>query len=171
MANISSNSILFIGLANEYCKILESTAASGIEKETFVNKLLQLLPRIYIAISDFKTDGIEDNDIFIDTFLDEVYYDSIRRNAEMLLGEDDTFLEVFEEDMKFSDSPIAVSISEYLADIFQYLYDFINAVKDASDEHLNSCLCVCKENFEIYWGQTLCNVLRALHRIKYDNQL
>lgn len=166
MAQITKNSILFIGLANVYCQTLES--AANLEKEEFVDKMLKLLPRLYISIADFSPESIDDS-IYIDAFLDEIYYDSIRRNLEMVLGEDDTFLEAFEEDMKFSDTPIAASVSEYLADIFQHLYDFIHAVKDAPEEQINNCLNICKENFEMYWGQTLCNVLRALHRIKYNN--
>ncbi len=40
------------------------------------------------------------------------------------MGEDDVFLETFEEDMKYSDTPVAASVSESLADIFQPLYNF-----------------------------------------------
>lgn len=168
MATINKNSIAFIGLANEYCQLLEQVAE--IEKDEFVNELLRLLPRLYISISDMESIELE-SEIYIDSYLEEVYYDSIRRNIETVIGEDDTFLEVFEEDMKYSDTPIAVSISEYLADIFQYLYDFIHSIRDASEEHYNNCLFLCRENFEMYWGQTLCNVLRALHKIKFSNHL
>lgn len=166
MAELSNNTILFIGLANEYCQTLEN--ATSLEKEELIDKMLKLLPRLYIAISDFSPEET-DGSVYIDAFLDEIYYDSIRRNLEMTIGEEDTFLEVFEEDMKFSDTPIAVSASEYLADIFQYLFDFIHAVKEASEDQINNCMYLCKENFEAYWGQTLCNVLRALHRIKYNS--
>ena len=117
MATINKNSIAFIGLANEYCQLLEQVAE--IEKDEFVNELLRLLPRLYISISDMESIELE-SEIYIESYLEEVYYDSIRRNIETVIGEDDTFLEVFEEDMKYSDTPIAVSISEYLADIFQY---------------------------------------------------
>ena len=168
MATINKNSIAFIGLANEYCQLLEQVAE--IEKDEFVNELLRLLPRLYISISDMESIELE-SEIYIESYLEEVYYDSIRRNIETVIGEDDTFLEVFEEDMKYSDTPIAVSISEYLADIFQYLYDFIHSIRDASEEHYNNCLFLCRENFEMYWGQTLCNVLRALHKIKFFNHL
>lgn len=168
MATINKNSIAFIGLANEYCQLLEQVAE--IEKDEFVNELLRLLPRLYISISDMESIELE-SEIYIESYLEEVYYDSIRRNIETVIGEDDTFLEVFEEDMKYSDTPIAVSISEYLADIFQYLYDFIHSIRDASEERYNNCLFLCRENFEMYWGQTLCNVLRALHKIKFSNHL
>ncbi len=165
MAELSNNSILFIGLANEYCQTIENCA--NYEKNVFLDKLLKLLPRLYIAISDYTGTEIDDS-VIIDSYLDEIYYDSIRRKLESIIGEDDTILEVFEDDMKFSDTPIAVSISEYLADIFQYLYDFLHAAKDATSDQISNCMNFCKENFKAYWGQTLCNVLRAIHHIKYD---
>lgn len=165
MAEISKNSILFIGLATEYCQTLENCA--NYEKDVFVDKLVKLLPRLYIAISDYVESDI-DNSVIIDSYLDEIYYDSIRRKLESQFGEDDTILEVYESDMKFSDTPIAVSISEYLADIFQYLFDFLHAAKDATNDQINDCMSFCKENFKSVWGQTLCNVLRALHHIKYE---
>ena len=71
--------------------------------------------------------------------------------------------------MKYSDTPVAASISECLADIFQDLYNLIYAAKDAPQDHINNLIFACKENFETYWGQTLCNVMRALHKIKYNN--
>ena len=63
MTEISNNSILFIGLANEYCQTLESCA--NYEKNEFVDKLLKLLPRIYIAISDFNETEIDDAVIYL----------------------------------------------------------------------------------------------------------
>ncbi len=164
MENISKNSILFIGLANEYCNFLEQL--EEISEDEFVSKMLKLLPRIYISATDLSFPFVEES-IYIEPHLEEPYYDSIRRSIELVMGEDDTFLEVFEEDMKFSDTPIAASISELLSDIFQDLYNFIHSVKDAPQSHINDFLYVCKENFDMYWGQTLCNVLRALHSVKY----
>ena len=89
MTEISNNSILFIGLANEYCQTLESCA--NYEKNEFVDKLLKLLPRIYIAISDFNETEIDDS-VIIDSYLDEIYYDSVRRKLETLLAKTTLFL-------------------------------------------------------------------------------
>ena len=57
MATINKNSIAFIGLANEYCQLLEQVAE--IEKDEFVNELLRLLPRLYISISDMESIELE----------------------------------------------------------------------------------------------------------------
>ena len=97
--------------------------------------------------------------------LEEDYYDAIRRRLETLFGADDTYLEVFEEDMKYSDTPIAAYISENLADIFQVLYNFIEMVKDSPTPMINAAIMAVKEDFSIYWSQILCNVMRALNNL------
>lgn len=101
------------------------------------------------------------------SYVDEDYYNSVRRHIGELLGPDDVFLETFEEDMKYSDTPIAASVSECLADIFQPLYNFISIVKDTEGEQLDGAYRHCHEEFTSYWSQTLVNVLRALNHIYY----
>lgn len=103
------------------------------------------------------------------SYVDEDYYNSVRRHMGQLLGPDDVFLETFEEDMKYSDTPIAASVSECLADIFQPLYNFISIVKDTEGEQLEGAYRHCHEEFVAYWSQTLVNVLRALNHIYYKN--
>ena len=87
---------------------------------------------------------------------------------ESLLGEDDNYLEVFQTDMKYSETPLAASISEGLADIYQDLKDFISIYRLGNEPQMLEALYICYENFVSYWGQQLVNVLRALHNIKYS---
>ena len=161
---LSPNSLAFIALSNEYCEAIET--ASAADRDEFVNSMLRLLPRLYISATDIRPD--DDDMAYIDDALDEEAYNAARRNIEMLLGEDDSYLEVFEEDMKYSDSPIAASISEGLCDIFQVLFNFLEAVKDSTEEVIGSALTIVSEDFRHYWSRPLCNVLRALNHIKYS---
>ena len=161
---LSPNSLAFIALSNEYCEAIET--ASAADRDEFVNSMLRLLPRLYISATDIRPD--DDDMAYIDDALDEEAYNAARRNIEMLLGEDDSYLEVFEEDMKYSDSPIAASISEGLCDIFQVLFNFLEAVKDSTEEVIGSALTIVSEAFRHYWSRPLCNVLRALNHIKYS---
>lgn len=163
---LTTNSIAFIGLCNEYCNELEQAGQST--RSQFVSNMLKLLPRLYISASDINVSE-SDFDTYIDSSLDEDYYESIRRGVEVLMGAHDAYLEVFEDDMKYSDMPIAASIAESLADIFQVLYNFLAQVKDSPDEIVVSSLAAVKEEFVSYWGQTLCNVLRALNHVKYSD--
>ena len=165
-SKLTPNQLAFMALANEYCQAVESCGES--DKDEFVNRMLRLLPRIYMSATDLAEPMIQDEDAYIPSALEEDYYDSVRRSMEMLFGEDDTFLEVFESDMKYSDTPIAASISEELADIFQVMFNLTENVKDAPVEVVLLSLDAVKEDFISYWSQTLCNVLRAINAIKYN---
>lgn len=163
--SINNNALAFIALCNEYCQTLERVREA--DRDDFVASMLRLLPRIYISASDLKIDSVLE-DAYIDGKLDEDYYDAIRRGVENLLGPDDTYLEVFEEDMKYSDTPIAASVSEGLADIFQVLYNFLEAIKDVPNELIDQALIAVKDDFQSYWSRILCNVMRALNHIRYN---
>lgn len=166
---LNTNSIAFIGLCNEYCMALENCRES--EQEEFVESMLKLLPRLYIAATDLTVSYVEDEEPYIDNILDEDYYESIRRGIEQLMGEHDVYLEVFEEDMKYSDTPVSASIAEGLADIFQALYNFINTVRDSTDEVTAIALLAVRDDFRAYWSATLCNVLRALNHLAYNQSI
>ena len=161
---LTNNQLAFLALSNEYCHAVES--ASETDREDFVSAMLRLLPRIYISATDL-TDSILGPEAYLPQSLEEDYYESVRRAMEMLFGEDDTYLEVFEEDMKYSDTPIAASISEGLADIFQVLYNLTEYAKGAPIDDIPAALDSIKEDFGAYWSKSLCNVLRALNALKY----
>ena len=165
--HIRGRLIALTSLAADYCAICES--AGEMDKGEFVDRMLDSLPRIYWEFFDISSDltSLEEPG-YGASYVDEDYYESIRRHIEALLGPDDVFLETFEEDMKYSDTPIAASVAESLADIFQPLFNFISVVKDTEGESLTEAYMQCKEDFESYWSQTLCNVLRALNHIKYS---
>lgn len=153
-------------LAADYCRTLEE--ARNFERDEFISRMIRLLPRLYLGFIEIPQENIVSlgEEEYFESYVDEDYYESIRRGIEEVLGPDDTFLETFEEDMKYSDTPIASSISECLADIFQPLFNFISIVRDSEGESAEGAFLECRENFEGYWSQTLCNVLRAINYIR-----
>lgn len=157
--------IALTALSADYCHTLEM--CRDMEEEEFVRKMLNLLPRLYLAFSEVESDSLGPEEEYFESYVDEDFYDSIRRNVEMLMGPDDTFLETFEENMRYSDTPIAASVSECLADIFQPLFNFISIVRDTEGEKIAEAYGECRDNFESYWAQTLCNVMRALNSLRY----
>ncbi len=161
---ISPNSLSFIALTNEFCQAVEH--AESATRENFLAVMLKILPRIYIIASDLEHE-FSFSDYAIEPYLTENLYNQARDTMSRVLAEEDVYLEVFVEDMKYSDSPIASSISENLADLYQEFYNFIATVKDASTDAQIELIGVCKSNFRNYWGQTLCNVLRAIHSAYY----
>ena len=84
-------------------------------------------------------------------------------------GENDDYLEVFVEDMKYSDTPVRRCISEDLADIYQALKNFVHSYRSGLDEVMEEAVAVCSEGFRTYWGQTLTNTLRAVHNVRYNS--
>ena len=165
-SKLAPNSLAFIALSNEFCSAIEN--AMEFEKEDFVAKMLKMLPRIYMTVTDIDIEE-SNEDYYALPYLESVY-DNLRSQLAALMGEDDVFLETFEEDMKYSDAPVSATISEDLADIYQQLYNFVASVRDVDTEAINSIIITCKEDFASYWGQPLCNVLRALHSVFYNKQ-
>lgn len=166
---IKSQLLTVTSLASDFCVALENARQS--EKEEFIIEILNCLPRLYWHFSDLAIDGfIPDSDFgMYPSYVDEDFYDAVRRNVETLLGEDDVFLETFEEDMKYSETPIAASISECLADIFQSLYNFLSVVKESEGLQIEGAYMECRDNFVAYWSQTLCNVMRALNHLRFNS--
>lgn len=164
MEKLTPNELAFIALANEYCHSLEHSLDYE-SREQFVGTMLKLLPRLYITMSDLEEDPFAD--AYIESALEEDVYDMMRGRVAQIMAEEDIYLEVFVEDMKYSDTPISASVSENLADLYQEFFNIIHSVQDALTETQHEMLCQCRLNFVNYWGQTLCNVLRALNAAFY----
>ncbi len=167
MEAIRTRLINLVALSAEYCSLVEN--CREVELKELVETLLGQLPRLYYEFHDIdagENPSIDEWGIGVSDHLDEEQYESIRMQLATVFGEDDTYLETFEKDMKYSDTPIATTISENLADIYQPLYDFVVEVRESEGENLEEAYCACKEGFREYWSQTLCNVMRALNALR-----
>ena len=161
------NVIEFVTLAAEFCAFLER--AERMTRSTFVDTSLKILPLLYLKASMLpKCETIGDE--APETYVTEEIYEILRINLSGLMGDKDDYLDVFVQDMVYSDQPIKKSISEDLADIYQDIKDFIFVFQLGLNETMNDSLAICQENFGTLWGQKLVNTLRALHDVKY-NQL
>ena len=158
----------FVRTALEFCVLVEKHTQSG--KDFFINNMIKVLPLLYLKVSIVPT--VEDNyDSDLETKVSEEMYNRVEESISNLLGNENLYLETFHPDIRLSDSPIAVKISEDLADIYQDLGNFIAVFKNGHRETMNDSLALCVRNFEKYWGQRLLNALRALHHIKYNDEL
>ena len=164
-AIFDKNSIEFVTVAAEYCGFIER--ARGVERKTFVDTALKILPLLYLKASlipECEQIGEEDLEVFVT----EDDYEYVRRAVANVMGSKDDYLEVFHPDMAYSDTPIKKCISEDLADIYQDLKDFICVFQLGLNATMNDSLCVCKDHFAEFWGQRLVNTMRALHDVKYN---
>ena len=158
------NAVEFVTVAAAFCGFMERV--SDMKRRDFVDKSLKLLPLLYLKASLLPAcERMEESDP--ETFVTETDYEVVRSSVASLLGEYDDFLEVFLDDMAYSDTPIHQNISECLADIYQPLKDFICVFQLGLEQTMNDSLAICRELFAEFWGQRLVNVMRALHDVKY----
>ena len=160
------NAVEFVTVAAEYCAFIERS--EGQKRTEFVDTLLKILPLLYIKASMIPECEVMSED-GLESFVTEDDYEVIRLNLQELLADRDDYLDVFVEDMKYSDTPIRKSIAEDLSDIYQVVKDFVCQFRSGLNETMQDALAQCREHFIGYWGQTLVNTMRALHEVKYNH--
>lgn len=154
--------IEFVTVAAQVCLFMEH--AEEHERADFIDKILCLLPLLYLKARLLRRPE-QQMDGYPQQFVTEEDYSSIRGSVAGLLGSDDAYLEVYLEDMRYSDEPITAYISEDLADIYQELKDLAFNYQTADERVMNDALLACLEAFEQHWGQKVVNVLRPLHAL------
>lgn len=153
-------------MAAEFCAFIERS--EGQKRAEFVDTLLKILPLLYIKASMIPECEVMGED-GLEAFVTEDDYEVIRLNLQELMADRDDYLDVFVEDMKYSDTPIRKSIAEDLTDIYQVVKDFVCQFRSGLNETMHDALAQCREHFIGYWGQTLVNTMRALHEVKYNS--
>lgn len=161
----SKDVVEFVKLSADYCLKLENCRQAM--PEELVKSMLISLPYIYIKGTELLN-SVEDNGFYTDPQVTEEDYNYIRNSVYDVLGQYDEYLDVFVEDMKYSDRPILKSVSEELADIYQDLRNFLATYKDGVEDLMEAALYEVLDNFREYWGQKCVNVMRALHDIYYQ---
>lgn len=157
----------FLTVAVQYCAYVESVEQR--ERNEFVETMLKLLPLLYLK-GMLLTPFDMNDEVELEDAVTEENYDIVRTNISYVMGEQDDYLDVFVEDMKYSDTPILTTVSENLADVYQDLKNFCVAMRSESDELMTEAVAQCRQNFEHYWGQRLVNVMRALHDVRFGDQ-
>ena len=159
--------IEFVTVAVQLCLYLEQV--EGLDKSEFVEKMLCLLPLLYLK-ARLLPKATEELDGFPERFVSEQEYEDIRQKVAQCMGADDTYLEVFVEDMRYSDEPITAFVSENIADIYQEVKDLACNYQTRDEAVMNDALVNCIEAFEQHWGQKLLNVLRPLHAVTCEGE-
>lgn len=154
----------FVQVAAQFCALLEKVEEQS--EEDLVGTLLKLLPLLYMKVQllpEVDTEGA-----FVpDDQVTEEDYNFVRDNVYRLLHEHDEYeLLVWDEDMQTEESRWC-SVSEGLADIYQALRNFVAVYQQRLEPCMLDAIWQLKDNFELYWGQTLLDTLRQLHRIRY----
>ncbi len=161
------NVVEFVTVAAEYCAFIEQSGDKT--KDDMMDILTKLLSLLYLKIS-MVPDIEMSQDVSLEEAVNEDDYEAVRESVSAKMGESDDYLEVFVEDMKYSDTPVRKCISEDLADIYQALKNFVESYKSGLNEVMTEAIAVCQDGFKSYWGQTLTNTLRAIHAVRYTHE-
>lgn len=155
----------FVTVAVEFCALLEKDEQPS--RGEWIDKMLKVLPLMYIKAS-LLPENMVANEEMPETFVKEADYMRVSALVADIMADEDTYLDVFVEDMKYSERPISAFVSENIADIYQDVRNFVSVYQYGLTEQMNDALVAVVENFQQYWGQKLVNVLRPLHTIKYS---
>lgn len=163
----SRNVIEFVTVGREFCNWLENVPEQ--DRKTFIGTALKILPLLYLKASVLPK-GENMLDDFLESFVTEEDYEFVRYQVMRKMGRFDDYLEVFTPDMQRSETPLTSTVSENLADIYQDVKNFLLNYRTAATEIMNDALVELIRQFELYWGQRLVNVLRALHQVYYSGE-
>ena len=163
------NTLEFVTVVLEFCALIETAAKHTLF--SFADKAVKILSLLYLkATLSPKTNDLEE-DSDLEEFITEQTYEVIRTRLANLMGEYDPYLETFHPDMKYSDTPVVATISENLADVYQDLGNFTALFRQENVPVMEQALFACEETFRLYWGQKLLNALKALHVVRYAEDL
>ncbi len=154
----------FATVAVQFCVCLEQL--EGRSRSEFEDTMLKLLPLLYLK-GELLPVLPQDESVRLPEAVTEENYEIVRHNIACIMAEDDDYLDVFVEDMKYSDTPVLATVSENLADVYQDVKNFAAACQHGIEDIMQEATAVCRDNFEHYWGQRVVNVMRALHEVRY----
>jgi len=154
----------FVTVGVEFCSFLEKMEVAS--RTEWIKTVLRILPLLYVKATLLPSVEVLD-DQMPEVFVSEQDYILVSKQVASIVGEEDVYLDVFVEDMKYSDRPVSSFISEDIADIYQDVRNFVSVYQHGLEETMIYALNTCAENFRLYWGQKLVNVLRPLHALVY----
>lgn len=154
----------FVTISVEFCTYLEKMEVKS--RKEWAETILRILPLLYVKATLLPSVEVL-NDEIAEVFVSEQDYTLILNHVASVLGEEDVYLDVFVEDMKYSDRPVSSFVSEDIADIYQDIRNFVSVYQHGLEEAMVYALNDIAENFRLYWGQKLVNVLRPLHTLVY----
>lgn len=156
----------FVTVSTEFCKQMEQ--CGGTDRRRFAEVMRSLLPMLYLKMSLLGT--VPEEEGYCEPRVNESDYEFVRGNVAAVMGADDTYLDVFVEDFKYSDKPVLRTVSEDLADVYQTLRDLIEVFREGYEDAMTAALRQAAETFGTYWGQRLLGALRALHETSFNDE-
>lgn len=161
----SKEVIEFVAVAKEFCDFVETVPQ--MKRKDFVLRLQKFIPLIYLKGALLPESDTDETGLTED-FVTEDEYNYLFSEVHGLMGEYDEYLEVFDDNMQYSEAPVVHSISEKVCDIYQDLKNFISSFRCGIPEVIGEALWQLNDSFELYWGKSCAGVLRAIHHVVFE---
>lgn len=155
-----------VTVATELCVRLENAGTE--ELQSFCSDMLKILPLLYVKTLQVVEHGVPESYSDVEDLVTENDYDYVRTSVATVMGAYDDYLDVFVEEMKYSDRPVRKTVSEDLADVYQDLRNFVGVYKDGAQQVMEAALNRVIESFGTYWGGRVLSAVRALHEVHFD---
>lgn len=156
------NTIEFITVSKEYVSFCEDL--TPYEPQTAVAVLHRLLPLVYLKSSLLPVFELQEG--LVEEVVNEDIYNLIAASYEEKFGEMDLDCDIPEINSQNNEKNTA-PLSEILADIYQDLKNVLTNYQTGDELIMESSLYICKQNFELFWGQRLTAALHTLHALNY----
>lgn len=160
----SRGALEFATVAREYCVFAEN--AGRYSKADYLRVASRLLPLLYMKAALLPETRAASDD-GLPEIVDYETYESVRRGIRARLTSHDDYLTTQKEDFRLSETPIAASISEDMADIYQDVRNFCEQYHCGDNAVMNDALALVADKFRSYWGQRACDALGAIHGALY----
>lgn len=160
----SHDVIEFTQVAVRFCAFLEQ--GEGRTRKDFTDTMLKLTPLLYLKaqmLPRIESDG----DFLPSDQVTEADYNWIRSLVAQTMGGDDEYLDVAYEEALQTDETRWRSISEECADVYQPVRNFLATYQGGVEDCMRDALWQLTDQFDIFWGGCLVNVMRRLHQLKY----
>lgn len=161
----SKNVIEFATVAREYCVFAEN--AEKYTKADYLKVASRMLPLLYMKAALLPDASLASDD-GLPEIVDYDTYETVRRGISARLTSHDGYLTTFKEDFRYSETPIAASISEDMADVYQDIRNFCEQYHCGDDAVMNDAVATVLEKFRSYWGQRAANALGAINAALYS---
>lgn len=160
----SKEVIEFVAVAKEFCDFVETIPS--MERKDVMLRLQKFIPLIYLKGSLLPECDCDATGIVQDTVTEDAY-NYLYAELHNKFGEYDEYLEVFDDNMQYSEVPVVNSIAEKVCDIYQELKNFTVSYRCGMPEIIEEALWELNNSFELYWGKASAGVLRAIHQVVY----
>lgn len=163
----SKNAMEFATVAREYCVFAEN--AMRYSKADYLKVASRLLPLLYMK-GAMLPDTERASDDELAEIVDFQTYETVRQGIADRLTSHDDYLTTFKEDFKYSETPVAASISEDMADIYQDIRNFCEQYHCGDNATMNDALASVTEKFRAYWGARALSANEAIHAALYSGE-